>query len=91
MDGQRSLSQLFDKMLVTSNIFKDREKLRPSYSPKILPHREKEIEELAGILVAALKGETPSNIFVYGKTGTGKKMRGNHPPGPPGILGRQAD
>lgn len=72
MDGQKSLNQLFDRMLVSSNIFMDKEKLRHSYNPKILPHREKEIENLAEILVSAIKGETPSNIFVYGKTGTGK-------------------
>jgi cell division control protein 6 len=40
--------------------------------PEILPHRDKEINDLAAILVPALKGETPSNVFIYGKTGTGK-------------------
>ncbi len=40
--------------------------------PEILPHREKEINDLAAVLVPALKGETPSNVFIYGKTGTGK-------------------
>ncbi len=42
--------------------------------PNVLPHREKEINELATILVPALRGETPSNIFIYGKTGTGKTI-----------------
>lgn len=55
--------------------------MRPSYMPDILPHREKEITDLANILVPALKGETPSNVFIYGKTGTGKtavvKLVGN--------------
>jgi len=40
--------------------------------PEILPHREKEIKDLASVLVPALRGETPSNVFIYGKTGTGK-------------------
>lgn len=40
--------------------------------PEILPHREKEINDMAAVLVPALKGETPSNVFIYGKTGTGK-------------------
>lgn len=40
--------------------------------PEILPHREKEINDLATVLVPALRGETPSNVFIYGKTGTGK-------------------
>jgi Cdc6-related protein, AAA superfamily ATPase len=42
--------------------------------PDELPHREKEIEKVASILVAALKKETPSNVFIYGKTGTGKHV-----------------
>jgi len=40
--------------------------------PETLPHREKEIDSLASVLVPALKDETPSNVFIYGKTGTGK-------------------
>ncbi len=46
--------------------------MRPTYMPDELPHREKEIDELASVLVPALRGETPSNVFIYGKTGTGK-------------------
>jgi len=50
----------------------NREAMRPTYTPEILPHRGKEIKDLASVLVPALKGETPSNVFIYGKTGTGK-------------------
>ena len=46
--------------------------MRPTFMPEILPHREKEISGLASILVPALRSETPSNVFIYGKTGTGK-------------------
>jgi cell division control protein 6 len=46
--------------------------MRPTYIPDLLPHRDKEINHLASILVPALRGETPSNVFIYGKTGTGK-------------------
>ena len=46
--------------------------MRPTYMPEILPHRGKEINDMASILVPALRGETPSNVFIYGKTGTGK-------------------
>ena len=38
----------------------------------MLPHREEEINDLASILVPALRDEAPSNVFIYGKTGTGK-------------------
>ena len=46
--------------------------MRPTYMPNILPHRDTEINNLASILVPALREETPSNVFIYGKTGTGK-------------------
>ena len=46
--------------------------LRHSYRPQILPHRKPQIEEVASILAPSLRNETPSNILIYGKTGTGK-------------------
>jgi len=46
--------------------------MRTTYMPETLPHRECEIDGLATILVPALRDETPSNVFIYGKTGTGK-------------------
>lgn len=65
-------SGLFEGLLETSTIFKNREYLRPSYVPDELPHRDEQIQQLAQILVAPLRGETPSNVLIYGKTGTGK-------------------
>jgi cell division control protein 6 len=55
-----------------SRIFMNKEILHPDYIPETLPHREKEIRKLAEILVVALKGERPSNVLIYGLTGTGK-------------------
>ena len=52
--------------------------MRPTYMPEILPHREKEISNLATVLVPALREETPSNVFIYGKTGTGKTAVTKH-------------
>ncbi|HZD43675.1 MAG TPA: ORC1-type DNA replication protein [Methanomicrobiales archaeon] len=63
---------LFQKYLTNKSIFKNREVLRHSYRPNILPHRQPQIGSVASILAPALKGETPSNILIYGKTGTGK-------------------
>jgi cell division control protein 6 len=65
-------SDIFGHLLNNDGLFIDREAMRPTYTPSILPHREKEINEIASTLVPALRGETPSNIFIYGKTGTGK-------------------
>jgi cell division control protein 6 len=46
--------------------------LRSTYTPAELPHRGEQINALASVLVPALRGETPSNVLIYGKTGTGK-------------------
>ena len=46
--------------------------MRPTYMPEILLHRDSEVGDLASVMVPALRQETPSNVFIYGKTGTGK-------------------
>ncbi len=63
---------LFDDLLSGEPIFENKEVLRPSYTPQELPHRNNQINQMATILVSALRGETPSNVLIYGKTGTGK-------------------
>jgi cell division control protein 6 len=40
--------------------------------PGRLPHREGQIRQLGETLATVLKGARSSNIFIYGKTGTGK-------------------
>ncbi|RXE56822.1 cell division control protein Cdc6 [Methanoculleus taiwanensis] len=71
-DDKNNPMGLFKKYLTNRRIFKNREVLRHSYRPHILPHRKPQIDELASILAPALNNETPSNILIYGKTGTGK-------------------
>jgi cell division control protein 6 len=64
---------VFQQYLKGKQIFKrNREILRPSYIPEDLPHRQQQINQMAQILVTALKGERPSNVLIFGKTGTGK-------------------
>jgi cell division control protein 6 len=63
---------LFDDLMAGEPIFENKEVLRPSYTPHELPHRTDQINQMATILVSALRGDTPSNILIYGKTGTGK-------------------
>lgn len=63
---------LFADILSQSGIFQNRDVLRPTYTPSELPHREDQINSLASVLAPALRGETPSNVLIYGKTGTGK-------------------
>ncbi|MBX8635866.1 MAG: ORC1-type DNA replication protein [Thermoplasmata archaeon] len=64
---------IFEKYITIGSLFKsDREMLRPSYLPKALPHREKEIDQMAAIISTGLRGDRPSNVLIFGKTGTGK-------------------
>ncbi len=63
---------IFEDILTYPKIFKNRDVLRHTYTPDNLPHRDEQIRTLASILAPALRGETPSNVLIYGKTGTGK-------------------
>ena len=66
-------NSVFKPYLERESVFKkDRDILRPTYIPENLPHREKQIDQLASILATALRGERPSNVLIFGKTGTGK-------------------
>ncbi len=66
------VDEIFDKLLMKASLFKNKRVLSHDYVPDALPHREEEIQKLAYILATALKGGKPSNVFMYGKTGTGK-------------------
>lgn len=68
LERQRSLDELFDQLKVQRRIFKNKEVLRDSYTPSLMPHRDFQIDELATILISVIRGEAPSNIFIYGKT-----------------------
>lgn len=66
------MENLFEDLINDGRIFANKEVLRSTYIPQRLPHRWEQIKALADILSSALKGETPSNILIFGKTGTGK-------------------
>ena len=71
--GRALEDNVFQQYLKGKQIFKrNREVLRPSYIPDELPHRQQQINQLASIMVTALRGERPSNVLIFGKTGTGK-------------------
>ena len=68
------LDAIFDRFITSPSIFKNHEVLRPSHIPERLPHRQLEIQALGKALGNALRNDRPSNIFLYGKTGTGKTI-----------------
>jgi len=69
-----STENIFEKFLQSKPIFNNREALTISFSPESIPHREKQINDLGRILAPALKGGKPSNVFLYGRPGTGKTL-----------------
>jgi len=66
------LDKIFNS--ASNSVFRDKSVLQANYSPETIPHRDKEIEQVAAILAPCLKGEKTSNLFVYGNTGTGKTL-----------------
>ncbi|MHA1952684.1 MAG: ORC1-type DNA replication protein [Candidatus Heimdallarchaeaceae archaeon] len=78
-DPSSNIDEIFDRYLDADTVvFKQREVLSPHYVPDILPHRDDKFEEMAKILAPALRGGAPSNIFIYGTTGTGKTAVTKH-------------
>jgi len=72
MENQNILDDVFENFVKSAKLFKDREVLRHDYIPNKLPHREDQIRLLGGVVAPVLKNARCSNIFIYGKTGTGK-------------------
>jgi len=64
---------IFDSF-ARESIFKNKSVLQANYNPEIITHREKQIDTIASILAPCLRMEKVSNLFVYGKTGTGKTL-----------------
>jgi cell division control protein 6 len=50
----------------------DLSSLGGSYVPENFPHREDQIEKIVSILGSIMRQTRPSNIIIYGKTGSGK-------------------
>ncbi len=68
------LNQFFTEYMEKEPLFKDKKVLQANHTPENIPHREEQIQILASILAPALRLEKPSNVFLYGKTGTGKTL-----------------
>jgi cell division control protein 6 len=78
MNSTRILDSVFDKFVNSVKIFMDRDVLRHDYLPDKLPHRDEQIIQLGETVAPVLKGARCSNIFIYGKTGTGKTAVAKH-------------
>ncbi|MBI4448871.1 orc1/cdc6 family replication initiation protein [Candidatus Woesearchaeota archaeon] len=68
------IESLFEQFLDSVSLFKNKRVLQSNYTPQVLVHREEEISQIAKTLAPSLRGDKPSNLFIYGKTGTGKTV-----------------
>ncbi|HDP73534.1 MAG TPA: AAA family ATPase [Candidatus Woesearchaeota archaeon] len=71
---EKPLKIFFQKFLQKDTVFLSKSVLNIGFTPSNILHRDKQVQEIAHILVPALKMEKPSNLFVYGKSGTGKTV-----------------
>ncbi|MBR9681014.1 MAG: AAA family ATPase [Candidatus Altiarchaeota archaeon] len=69
---KNDIEKIFGFYASGSSIFSRKDFLQSSYVPDELPHREDLVKQLAQILAPSLRLERPSNVFIYGKSGTGK-------------------
>ena len=63
---------MFERFVNGPTIFRNRDVLRHDYLPDRLPHREEQIRLLGSTVAPVLRDARCSNVFIYGKTGTGK-------------------
>ncbi len=71
---KEGLTDFFNEYLEREPLFKNKKCLQSNYTPDKIFHRDEQIKQFAQILAPALREERPSNIFIYGKTGTGKTL-----------------
>ena len=62
----------FKDILSERSVFINKDALSPHYLPEKIIHREKEIEKIMRVIAPVFKNKRPNNVFIYGKTGTGK-------------------
>ena len=75
--GERRMTAKIDKIFdsfAKNTIFKNKGVLQTNYTPETIPHRDEQIEAVASILAPSLRGERSSNLFLFGKTGSGKTL-----------------
>ncbi len=71
---EKDLPLFFEEYLKKGSVFVDKGVLQANYSPSEIPHRDVQLQQVRVVVAPALRLERPSNLFIYGKTGTGKTL-----------------
>lgn len=72
------MENIFEKQLTKTTVFTNKDIISPHHIPEKLPFREKQIDEITNGLAAVINNSKPNNLFIYGKTGTGKTSTVKH-------------
>jgi len=68
------VSNFLENFIKKESLFKNKGALQSTYNPGEILHRDEQINYIAKVLAPALRLERPSNLFIYGKTGSGKTL-----------------
>ncbi len=71
---ENKLLNFFEGYLKKEPLFINKKVLQSNYTPTNILHREEQISQIAEVLAPCLRLEKPSNLFIYGKSGTGKSL-----------------
>lgn len=74
MDSSDIVDKVFEKATRGSQLIKNPDVLKLDYIPNKILYRDIQTEKIASVLSPVLNLVKPSNLFIYGKTGTGKTM-----------------
>jgi cell division control protein 6 len=69
---------MFSSYVDQESLFKNKDALTTNWRPDNILHRDQQMNDLASILAPSLKGNDPSNVFLYGSVGTGKTLVVKH-------------
>ncbi|MFC1741269.1 ORC1-type DNA replication protein [Nanoarchaeota archaeon] len=75
---EKGLGNFFEEYMSKESLFLNKGVLQSAYTPDVMPHREDQIKQIANMLAPAIRMERPSNMFIYGKPGTGKTVCAQH-------------
>ena len=69
-----NVSSFLEGFIKKESLFKNKMVLQSNYFPEEILHRDEQINTIAKILAPCLRMEKPSNLFIYGRTGSGKTL-----------------